>query len=450
MGKKRTYSSVDVEKFEIATVLPWLSGQCIVSVDVAKTKFYAGIADQTGQVLAIVRFEHPVQTRSFLGLLEALREAGHAPQLVMEPTGTYGDALRHQCHVRGLPVYMSAPKHTHDMAEVLDGVPSMHDAKAVVVLAKLHVIKPGTLWRPESEARRTVRTTFDRRELYAEPLQRHLNRLEGLLAKFWPGFDKLFDVHGHRSWMALLDQFPGPEQVTANPEQARQVLRAASRGQLNRDKIEAVVASARDCFGVPMQQGDSVQLRELVQEIRRLASEQDRIGDELTQVVDGDPAAARMAPVIGPAAAAAILAYLGAPAEYSSASALEKAAGLNLKERSSGKTAGQLKITKRGPGIVRRNLCLAVLRLIQSNDIVRAWYVKRKGFREDKKMKAVVAVMRKLIRAIWHISRNNVPFDATRLFDTRRLQPQAPTPIRPRPSFASIPNVAAAAAGAGA
>jgi len=448
MGKKRTYSSVDVEKFDIATVLAWLSGRCIVAVDVAKTKFYAGIANEAGQVLAIVRFKHPVQTRAFLGLLEALREAGHTPQLVMEPTGTYGDALRHQCHVRGFPVYMSAPKHTHDMAEVLDGVPSMHDAKAVVVLAKLHVLKPGTLWQPESESRRSVRTTFDRRELYAEPLQRHLNRLEALLAKFWPGFDELFDVHAKRSWMALLEQLPGPESVAAKPEHARQVLRSASRGQLACDKIDAVLASASDCLGVPMQQGDRTQLHELVQEIHRLTTEQDRIDEELRDVVAAEPAAKRMAPVIGTAAAAAILAYLGAPADYGSAAALEKAAGLNLKERSSGKTAGQLKITKRGPGIVRRNLCLAVLRLIQSNAVVCAWYVRRKGFREDTKMKAVVAVMRKLIRAIWHISRNDVPFDATRLFDTRRLDPKAPTPIRPRSSFATTRSSAAAQLGA--
>jgi len=48
----------------------------------------------------------------------------------MEPTGTYGDALRHQCHALGLPVHMMPPKHSHDFAEVLDGVPSMHDPKA--------------------------------------------------------------------------------------------------------------------------------------------------------------------------------------------------------------------------------------------------------------------------------------------------------------------------------
>jgi transposase len=95
------------------------------------------IATATGEVVKLVKFEHPRQTGVFLKQLSILSEAGHKPAVVMEPTGTYGDAVRYQCHRRGLTVHMMPPKHTHDFAEVLDGVPSMHDAKAAVVLAKL-------------------------------------------------------------------------------------------------------------------------------------------------------------------------------------------------------------------------------------------------------------------------------------------------------------------------
>jgi hypothetical protein len=37
------------------------------------------------------------------------------------------------------------------------------------------------------------------------------------------------------------------------------------------------------------------------------------------------------------------------------------------------------------------------------------------------KIKAVVALMRKLARALWHVARGK-SFDAAKLFDTRRLQ----------------------------
>ena len=108
-----------------------------------------GDRDGGGEVLKLVKFEHPRQTcvlRVTAGAAEAERE----PVVVMEPTGTYGDAVRYQCHARGLPVHMMPPKHTHDFAEVLDGVPSMHDPKAATVLAQLQAIRPARAWEPES------------------------------------------------------------------------------------------------------------------------------------------------------------------------------------------------------------------------------------------------------------------------------------------------------------
>ena len=142
MKSKRSYSATDVEKFDATGLLPQLTAGCIVAIDVAKTKFVAAIASGDGEVLKLVKFEHPRQTGRFMELLSKLGEGGVKPSVVMEPTGTYGDAVRHQCHQRGLSVHMMPPKHTHDFGEIIDGVPSMHHGKAAVVLAKLHAISP--------------------------------------------------------------------------------------------------------------------------------------------------------------------------------------------------------------------------------------------------------------------------------------------------------------------
>ena len=70
--------------------------------------------------------------------------------------------------------------------------------------------------------------------------------------------------------------------------------------------------------------------------------------------------------------------------------------------------------------MVRQYLYLLALRVIGKDAIVRAWYERRRGFAADTKVVAVVAVMRKLVRALWHVARGNA-FDATKLFDVRRL-----------------------------
>ena len=92
---------------------------------------------------------------------------------------------------------------------------------------------------------------------------------------------------------------------------------------------------------------------------------------------------------------------------------------MNLKERSSGKHAGQLKITKRGSGRARKYLYLAVLRLIQSDAVFRTWYA-TKVAGGMLKGKAIVALTRKLVAGLWHVARGNA-FDSRRLFDVERF-----------------------------
>jgi predicted NBD/HSP70 family sugar kinase len=78
---------VDIEHFDLAAVLPLLTVGCIVAIDVAKTKFVAALATSTGEVVKLVRFEHPRQTHAFLRMLEGLRDAEAATGLLSVPQG---------------------------------------------------------------------------------------------------------------------------------------------------------------------------------------------------------------------------------------------------------------------------------------------------------------------------------------------------------------------------
>ena len=112
---------------------------------------------------------------------------------------------------------------------------------------------------------------------------------------------------------------------------------------------------------------------------------------------------------------------MGEPKKFASPSAYVKALGLNLKEKSSGKSKGGLHITKRGPGIARLFLYLAALRLVQSDHIVRAWYAKKVSRDGGRKQKALIALMRKLASALWHVADGSA-FDSAKLFDVQRLR----------------------------
>lgn len=430
MTKKRTYRSVDVQKVEIDPFVTLVVAaccalgidplRCVVAIDVAKEKFFAGFATAKGELVRIVRFEHPTQTLAFLDLLAALKGAGAELEVVMEPTGTYGDALAEQCEQRGMPVFMVSPKKTHDMAEVIDGVPSQHDAKSAVIIAQLHAMGKSARCKPRSQWRRELRALLERRSLYTQPLEANYGKLEALLARHWPELQQWVKLHKQRSWMSLLQQFPGPELVTLSSEPATELMRKASSGRLKLETIEGVVDSARHSLGVKMSEQESELLRELVAEIQRCTKKIDDLDKQVAEIVRGDAPTRWLAQTVGAVTAAVLVTYVGDPRDFGSAGAFEKACGLNLKIRSSGKHVGELKITKRGSGIARKFLYLAALRLIKDDAVAAAWYRNRKCYRAELKKKAVVAVMRKLVRALFHVARGSA-FDSTKLFDTRRL-----------------------------
>lgn len=443
MKRKRSYAAVDVEQLDVEALLPLVTVGCIVAIDVAKTKFVAAIATAGGEVLKLVKFEHPRQTIAFLGLLRALQQAERKPVVVMEPTGTYGDALRYQCHALGLRVHMMPPKHSHDFAEVLDGVPSMHDPKAATVLAKLQAIKPARAWQPESDTRRDLRAWVDQRHPIARTLAIYHGHLEAMLARHWPELEAHVDVYRQRSWFALLTKYPGPQAVAAAGEAAAITLRKASRGHFGPTRLQAILDAAKTSTGVPMTAGEQDRLRAIAEQIELQTRRLDAVDATLADLVAEDVVLSRLATVVGPACAAAVGSLVGSPLDFPNARALEKAFGLNLKEKSSGNTRGQMSITKRGPGPVRHLLFMAALRLMKDDAVALSWCRARRGYKADQKIKAVVALMRKLARALWHVARGEA-FDATKLFDIRRLDLTSDTTHRKNTAAPTSPSARAA------
>jgi transposase len=135
----------------------------------------------------------------------------------------------------------------------------------------------------------------------------------------------------------------------------------------------------------------------------------------LKKLAQSNAIIARQAAVVGWATASVLWVYIGDPRNYHCAEAYRKAMGLNLKERSSGRHKGRLKITKRGPGAVRRWLYFAAMRLVQEAEVVE-WYAVKKSKHTKGSTQALVAVMRKLALGLHALGMGEESFDARRLF----------------------------------
>jgi transposase len=216
MAKKISYRAVPIERLTSAALAALLVGvtRLVVAIDVAKVKMMAGFGGEGGDIARLVRFESPMQTRAFVELVvETGRELAVPVEALMEPTGTYGDALRALLVARGVSVSMLSPKRVHDAREVFDGVPSLHDAKSCVVMAQLHRQGVSRPYVPVSEDRGALRALVRRREVFEKPLQMHLGDLEGLLARHWPEVLVDMDVWRAKTPLELLAAHGSPADV---------------------------------------------------------------------------------------------------------------------------------------------------------------------------------------------------------------------------------------------
>ncbi|MES9856174.1 MAG: transposase [Sedimenticola sp.] len=416
--KKRRYQSRKIQRIDWDKISEQVEGQRLIfAIDVAKEAFYGALMTSTQEVLGIVKWMHPSETRSLGRVLEHLPTS--RIEAVMEPSGTYGDSLRHYLRGLGVEVYRISPKRVHDAAEVFDGVPSLHDAKAAYNIGRLHLEGISQLWQEHSEHRRDQHALIAELDLYRGEETANLNRLGAMISRHWPELEHISELNGS-GVLHLITTYGSPQAVCNDREAAEVLLRHIRRG-FGTDRIHAILDSAEDTLGIPCTEGECHLLQTLGNELLRTHKQLRQLGHQINSQVKNDAELQTIGSLVGNATSLVLESTLGSPLNYPNPHAYVKAMGLNLKEHSSGKHKGKLKITKRGPGKARYYLYFSAMRLTQSDPVVHAWY--RKKVQRDGKLprfNALVAVMRKVAMAVWHVARGE-SFDSSKLFNAKAL-----------------------------
>ena len=417
--KKRVYRATKVKNLNLEKLQEQVKDRKIVlAIDVAKEDFFAVIVGNDQQVYATIKWKHPVESHFFLNVI--LKELSWSSlEVVMEPSGTYGDSLRSQFLNAGIAVYRVSPKRCHDAAEVFDGVPSMHDAKASAIIARLHQQGLSKEWPMPDDTQRELTASIKTLEIYDSAYHRNINKLEGLVMRYWPELTQFLDLQS-ATLLELLIAYGVPDRVAINQTQARGLMSRVGINFLAESKKEAILESASNSLGVKSVKAEQEQIQELCLEIRRLqhmCRQARHTVESLTKSIDS---VHNMTEVLGKMTAAVLYIVLGDMQKYSNAGSIVKTLGLNLREHSSGRHKGQLRITKRGSGLARMYLYLVVLRLIQRDAIIKAWYQKKLQRDGTVKQKAIIAIMRKLASALWYVGKG-AKFDSSKLFDVNKL-----------------------------
>jgi transposase len=400
-----------------------------IGIDIGKKKLFVVVRWVPSRSNHVV-YENPWLVKNpdeIPELIRKLRSMSKQNKILvgLESTGTYGDPLRQALADAGFTVHQLRAKLTHDYAEIFDGVPSQHDGKDAAAIAELLAQGKSTLWpfsvptEIEAEMKYLVTQLVNSGQVN----NRLLGKIEGLVARYWPELPQNMQVSSKTS-LKLLKHYGGPAAFRADRDVKTVIIKFSSR-RFSEEKILKIIEGTRKGNGVRQTAWDVQYVKEIATKMLDEHQLVSKCKKRLKELIDSScNELQRLAKVLGVGTASVVWCNIGDPRRYHCADAWIKAMGLNLTERSSGEYQSAMRISKRGDSETRRWLYMTVLRWTQKEP-VKQWYLRKKlktgtklPGQEEKRTggKAVIAVMRKLMKGLYHALVHDVPFDPHALF----------------------------------
>ncbi len=398
----------------------------VVGADIAKKVHVARASDVRGVELGKpLTFDN--SRRGFEKLLTWIRSlmVDHSCDNVVfgvEPTAHYwmnlAQFLRHQ----GIQVVLVNPMHVKKTKELEDNNPTKNDRKDARVISQL--VKDGRYSVPHipEDIYADLRVGMNERDRLSEDLKRVQARIHNWLDRFFPEFTTVFKDWEGKAALVCLHQFPCP--VDVRGKTASEIVQAWRENGILRgvgiSKANLLKEMAEQSIGLT--EGLQMARHELMILLSQYDLYQEQLEflmNEVERLVSQIPGTQQMlsVPGVGLVTVAGFLAEVGDLSGYDNARQIQKLAGLNLKENSSGKHKGRTTISKRGRPKLRSLLFRCVIPLLAKNAEFQALhrYYTQRSQNPLKRMQSAIALSCRLIRVLFALGRKQVPYDPVKV-----------------------------------
>ena len=326
-----------------------------------------------------------------------------------ESTGCYGEPLMHYLLKKPVILVQVNPMHTKRVKELADNSPNKTDRKDPQVIAD--IIQLGhylSLVVPTGAAAELRQLTHFRESIMDDRIAM-INQLQALVGKIFPEFLMVMKEIKSKSALYLLEHYPFPEDIVRyGVKRLAKKLRTISRGRLGNERAQELVAMARNSVGIKEgRQSIRMRIQYTVQKIREYDTCIDEIEDQMKQYLHRIACSSSLMSIKGikHVTVAGIIGEVGNFNDFHNGDALEKLAGLDLYEISSGKHKGQKRISKRGRSLLRKILYFASINVVKKGCIMHDYYQRLINGGKPK-IKALIAVSRKLLRIMFALVRD--------------------------------------------
>ncbi|MBW2331941.1 MAG: IS110 family transposase [Deltaproteobacteria bacterium] len=330
-----------------------------------------------------------------------------------ESTGPYAEPLFHYLMKKPVRLVQVNPMHSKRLKELTGNSPNKSDKKDPRVIAD--VISLGhalTLVVPEGPAAQLRRLT-QARERAIKNRTAMSNQLQHLLFVVFPEFLRLFKKVLTKTAMYLIKNYHTPEGIVyIGLESLSSIVKKVSRGKLGQARAEELFQAGKNSVGI--HEGRESILLEIEHLVSKIENENqfiDGLEKQMDRYLDQIPYSRSILSIkgIGIITVAGLIGEVGDFKKFNTISEILKLAGLDLYEISSGKHQGQRRISKRGRSLMRKLLFFATINVVKSNGIMHERYQQMLD-RGMPKIKALIAISRKLLGLIFALARNNTVY----------------------------------------
>ena len=388
----------------------------LVTVDVSKEKNMGYFRCPDGT--EIMPFDFSNDYSGFCKLYRMMQEVKvqkHLSGVVFgfESTGPYAEPLVHYLKDKDIKLVQVNTAHTKKFKEVCDNSPGKTDRKDPRVIADL--VELGRVLQvviPEGVSAELRRLTHSR-ERYIRTRTMLVNQLYDLTFIIFPEFYQTFKNIQGKTAQYLLKHYTTPKGIEKlGKRRLEKILRKVSRGRYGKERAEELYLAATRSVGV--REGLTSIIKEIHNILKALDVQQGFINQceaDISRNFSQLSVSAKLLSIkgIGIITAAGIIGEVADFKKFTSTHEIEKFAGMNLFEISSGKHKGKRRISKRGRALLRKILYFAALNTIRKGGVFHEKYQDciRRGMTGNK---ALIAIARKLLRIMFAMARDETEF----------------------------------------
>ncbi len=385
----------------------------IATVDVSKDKHtgYCRCPDRT-EMKPFDFFNNGRGFDEFWDRISKTKRDHNLEEIVVgfESTGPYAEPLLQYLRKQSVRIVQVNPMHTKKVKELQGNSPNKTDHKDPKVIAD--IIELGhalTVVVPEGVAAELRRLT-QARERSMRRRTAMLNQLYDLVYLLFPEFVQIMKDMTTKTAQYLLKHFPTPQAIAeCDFGELAKTMKAVSNGKLGKERAKALYEAAKTSVGIiEGRKSIILEMRAMLGHIEACGQFIGNVEKEMSYNLKQIPYSLFILSLkgIGEVTAAGLIGEVGDFSKFSTIAEIEKLAGLDLFEISSGKRRGARRISKRGRSLMRKLLYFAAINVVRKGGILHEAY-QRLLARGKPKLKALIAIARKLLRIIFALVRDH-------------------------------------------